>query len=80
MKTMNPYKRYDNTSPADDFWGRTMEISRIFSRIGAGRPQSVSLIGEPAIGKVSLAQAAALEDVLEAHAIARAKSHERIAT
>jgi AAA+ ATPase superfamily predicted ATPase len=38
----------------DLFIGRTNIINKIYSRIGAGRPQSVSLVGENKIGKTSL--------------------------
>ncbi|MEW6756119.1 MAG: ATP-binding protein [Candidatus Latescibacterota bacterium] len=36
------------------FFNRTSEIMRICSRIGADRPQSVSVVGEPKVGKTSL--------------------------
>lgn len=38
----------------DDFIGRRALISKIYSRIGAGRPQSVSIVGDIKIGKSSL--------------------------
>jgi Cdc6-like AAA superfamily ATPase len=37
-----------------DFYGRTSIIRRIFSRIGAGRPQSIAIIGGRKSGKTSL--------------------------
>jgi len=48
---------YNFASPVADhalFFGRANLISRIYSRIGADRPQSVSLVGDPQIGKSSL--------------------------
>jgi len=37
-----------------EFVGRKLEIEKVFSRIGAARPQSVSIVGERRIGKSSL--------------------------
>lgn len=48
---------YNYTSPISDtqyFYGRTALISKIYSRIGAERPQSISLVGDPRMGKSSL--------------------------
>ncbi|HSR50698.1 MAG TPA: protein kinase [Acidobacteriota bacterium] len=39
---------------SEDFFGRTAEVSRILSRLGADPPQSVSVVGERRIGKSSL--------------------------
>ncbi|HEY9231838.1 MAG TPA: protein kinase, partial [Blastocatellia bacterium] len=36
------------------FFGRTREVSKIFSRLTASRPQSISVVGERRIGKSSL--------------------------
>jgi AAA+ ATPase superfamily predicted ATPase len=36
------------------FFGRAREVSKIFSRIGASRPQSISVVGDRRIGKSSL--------------------------
>ncbi|HEY6332650.1 MAG TPA: hypothetical protein VI756_25225, partial [Blastocatellia bacterium] len=53
-QTQNPYlNRVAIKDPAQLF-GRTREIARIFSRLGASRPQSISLVGERRIGKSSL--------------------------
>ncbi|MBN1697540.1 MAG: ATP-binding protein [Spirochaetales bacterium] len=41
------------TNP-DDFFGRTAIIRRIFSRIGAERPQSIAIIGGRKSGKTSI--------------------------
>jgi len=38
----------------NDFYGRKREVSRIYSRIGAPHPQSVSIVGPRRIGKSSL--------------------------
>ena len=50
----NPYNYNDPITDPDLFIGRGNIINKIFSRIGAGRPQSVSLVGEYKIGKTSL--------------------------
>lgn len=54
MRLDNPYRKTESVFEYWKFWGRTTETARIFSRIGASRPQSVSLIGEPGIGKTSI--------------------------
>jgi tRNA A-37 threonylcarbamoyl transferase component Bud32 len=53
----NPY--LNRTAIKDDraFFGRRRELAIIFSRIDAGEPQSVSLVGERRIGKSSLLRA-----------------------
>ncbi len=38
----------------EQFFGRRKEVSRVLSRIGGQRPQSVSIVGERRIGKSSL--------------------------
>ncbi len=38
----------------DQFFGRRREVSRILSRMGTERPQSVSVVGDRRIGKSSL--------------------------
>lgn len=50
----NPYLNRIAIKDINHFYGRHKEISRIFSRIGASRPQSVSIVGERRIGKSSL--------------------------
>ncbi len=53
----NPYLnrlRIDNPS---EFYGRNAELSRIYERIKAGRPQSISLVGVRRIGKSSVLSA-----------------------
>jgi class 3 adenylate cyclase len=37
-----------------DFYGRKREVAKLYARIGASRPQSVSITGERRIGKSSL--------------------------
>jgi serine/threonine protein kinase len=50
----NPYlNRVMIKSPAD-FWGRDKEIRKIYSRLDAPHPQSISVVGERRIGKSSL--------------------------
>jgi predicted Ser/Thr protein kinase len=50
----NPYLNRVAIKDPSQFFGRTREVARIFSRIGASRPQSISLVGERRIGKSSL--------------------------
>jgi serine/threonine-protein kinase len=48
---------YNYKSPIadpDNFIGRRALVSKIYARIGAGRPQSVSIVGDIKIGKTSL--------------------------
>jgi eukaryotic-like serine/threonine-protein kinase len=50
----NPYLNRVAIRDINQFYGRRKEIARIFSRLGASRPQSVSIVGERRIGKSSL--------------------------
>ncbi|MFQ5677057.1 MAG: protein kinase, partial [bacterium] len=50
----NPYMNRVKIKNIDEFYGRKSEVSKIFSRIGSSRPQSVSIVGERRIGKSSL--------------------------
>ena len=50
----NPYLNRVAIQDPDQFFGRAREVSKIFSRIGASRPQSISVVGERRIGKSSL--------------------------
>ena len=52
----NPYLHRDAIREPAAFIGRRSEIGKIYSRVGAGRPQSVSIVGEKHIGKSSLLQ------------------------
>jgi hypothetical protein len=52
--TRNPYLNRVAIKDPAQFFGRTREVSKIFSRIGASRPQSISVVGERRIGKSSL--------------------------
>jgi serine/threonine-protein kinase len=54
---INPY--LSRTAIKDDrgFFGRRKELTTIFSRIDAGEPQSVSVVGERRMGKSSLLRA-----------------------
>ena len=38
----------------EEFYGRDVEVEKIYSRIGSSRPQSISIVGERRIGKSSL--------------------------
>ena len=50
----NPYLNRVAIKDPVQFFGRAREVSKIFSRIGASRPQSISVVGERRIGKSSL--------------------------
>jgi AAA+ ATPase superfamily predicted ATPase len=50
----NPYLNRVAIKDPKQFFGRTKEVAKIFSRIGASRPQSISVVGERRIGKSSL--------------------------
>ncbi len=50
----NPYLNRVAIKDPKQFFGRTREVAKIFSRIGASRPQSISVVGERRIGKSSL--------------------------
>ena len=47
----NPYLNRVAIKDPAQFFGRAREVSKIFSRIGASRPQSISVVGERRIGK-----------------------------
>ncbi len=51
---VNPYLNRNMIRDKKLFHGRRKEVATIFSRIGAARPQSVSIVGERRIGKSSL--------------------------
>jgi eukaryotic-like serine/threonine-protein kinase len=50
----NPYLNRVAIKDPAQFFGRTREVSKIFSRLTASRPQSISVVGERRIGKSSL--------------------------
>ena len=52
----NPYLNRVAIKDPAQFYGRAREAAKIFSRIGASRPQSISVVGERRIGKSSLLQ------------------------
>jgi len=60
---MNPYLNRVMIQDPAGFFGRRRELSRIFSRIGVERPQSVSVVGERRIGKSSLLYQLSLPEV-----------------
>ena len=51
---MNPYTNRVIIRTPENFFDRRAEIKKIFSRIGASRPQSISIVGDRRIGKSSL--------------------------
>jgi serine/threonine protein kinase len=50
----NPYMNRVMIQHIDEFYGREVEVEKIYSRIGSSRPQSISIVGERRIGKSSL--------------------------
>ncbi|MGH9822595.1 MAG: protein kinase domain-containing protein [Blastocatellia bacterium] len=50
----NPYLNRVAIKDPAQFFGRRREVSRIFSRLGSSRPQSISVVGDRRIGKSSL--------------------------
>src|SRR5262245_24057954 len=50
----NPYLNRVAIRDPRQFFGRKREIGKIFSRIGASRPQSIAVVGDRRIGKSSL--------------------------
>src|SRR5258708_177034 len=50
----NPYLNRVAIKEPAQFFGRTREVAKIFSRLGASRPQSIAVVGERRIGKSSL--------------------------
>jgi tRNA A-37 threonylcarbamoyl transferase component Bud32 len=50
----NPYLNRVAIKDPAHFFGRRREVAKIFSRIGASRPQSISIVGDRRIGKSSL--------------------------
>lgn len=66
-KTANPYlNRVAIRDPAQ-FYGRRREVARIFSRLGAERPQSIAVVGDRRIGKSSLLNYLCAPSVRERH-------------
>ena len=62
----NPYNYKSPVTNRNLFFGRSTVIAKIYSRIGADRPQSVSVVGEPKVGKSSLFWYLALEETRRA--------------
>jgi len=50
----NPYVDRAVIRDINRFYGRKQAVSRIYSRIGAPNPQSVSIVGDRRVGKSSL--------------------------
>jgi len=50
----NPYLNRVMIKNAEDFFGRQQEVKRIFARLNATPPGSISIVGERKIGKSSL--------------------------
>jgi len=54
LSVENPFKSTDPVAESSRFYGHKSDIQRIYTRIGAERPQCISIIGEKSIGKSSL--------------------------
>lgn len=52
----NPYLNRVAIKDPAQFFGRSREVAKAFSRLGASRPQSISIVGDRRIGKSSLLQ------------------------
>ena len=50
---VNPFLNRTAIRDPNAFVGRSSELKRVFNRIGGGQPQSVSIVGDPRIGKSS---------------------------
>lgn len=50
----NPYLNRVMIKNPDDFFGRAREVKKIFARLDAPHPQSISIVGERRLGKSSL--------------------------
>src|SRR5215469_9119617 len=50
----NPYLNRVAIKDPAHFFGRSREVAKIFSRLAASRPQSISIVGDRRIGKSSL--------------------------
>ncbi len=64
---MNPYLNRVMIQDPNQFYGRRSEVRRILARIGADRPQSISLVGDRRIGKSSLLYYLTHPEVQERH-------------
>jgi serine/threonine protein kinase len=54
ITSRNPYLNRTMIKHREDFFGRTQEVRRIFARLNATPPGSVSVVGDRKIGKSSL--------------------------
>jgi serine/threonine protein kinase len=54
QRSRNPYLNRVMIKSAEDFIGRQQEVKRIFARLNATPPGSISIVGERKIGKSSL--------------------------
>lgn len=50
----NPYRHRETISSPGAFYGRKSEVQKIYAGMAGARPQSISVIGMPAMGKSSL--------------------------
>jgi serine/threonine-protein kinase len=67
MTFQNPYLNRVAIKDHTQFYGRRKEVARIFSRIGASRPQSISVVGDKRIGKSSLLHYLCTPDIQRQH-------------
>ncbi len=68
---MNPYLNRVMIQDPRHFFGRRSEVRRILARLGADRPQSISIVGERRIGKSSLLTYLTCPEVQDRHQVDR---------
>ena len=68
---MNPYLNRVMIQDPRHFFGRRSEVRRILARLGADRPQSISIVGERRIGKSSLLAYLTCAEVQDRHQVDR---------
>jgi serine/threonine-protein kinase len=68
---MNPYLNRVMIQDPKHFFGRRAEVRRILARLGADRPQSISVVGERRIGKSSLLKYLTCPEVQDRHMVDR---------
>ena len=63
----NPFESSIPVIDPSRFYGHRSDMQRIITRIGAERPQSISIIGEKSMGKSSLLNTLTHEDTRTSH-------------
>ncbi len=67
IRPINPYLNRVMVKRVDDFFGRKQEAKRIFSRLNATPPGSISIVGDRKVGKSSLLNHVYTRSVREAY-------------